>query len=119
MEMNYCGFLQLRDPGDAIDILYIDSRDEPLAEVLEEEISGHTVTVRYWVADKQITKDEAQQHFIAKLMGAADCEYDVHYSDVTGYLWTDQEIKIGGHDLMAELQSFAGRYLILEVEIHD
>ena len=115
----YTGMLNLRDPGEAMDILYVSSIDRPLAEVLADEISGRTVSVRYWVTDKEVSKDAAAECFIGRLMGQADCEFMSWYSEVTGYLWTDENIKIGGHDLLAELQSYVGRYLILEVDLYD
>jgi hypothetical protein len=114
----YEGFLSLREHGEAYDILFISSEDEPLAEVLDESIKGKQVTVRYWICDKQCTKEEASQDHVQQVMGKADTDYGAAYSEVTGYLWTDEEINIGGHDLLAELKGNIGKWLVLEVEVH-
>lgn len=115
----YEGQLALKGWGEADDILFLSSVDEPLAELLQSDISGHMVSVRYWITDVQVSREAAQEAFVLSLMGAADCICESRYSEATGYLWTDEEIKIGGHDLLAELQSHAGKWLILEVDIHQ
>ena len=115
----YQGQLSLKAYDETDEALFISSSDEPLAALLEEDISGKMVSVRYWITDKEVGRDAAQEEFLMSLMGAADCEFGAHYSEVTGYLWTDQEIKIGGHDLLHELESYVGEWLILEVDIHQ
>lgn len=115
----YKGLLCLHSWGEADDILFLSSLAGPMAEVLEDEIAGKTVTVRYWITNKETTKEEAQEAFIGELLGRLDAECRSRYSEITGYLWTDEEINIGGHDLLAELQSYVGKWLILEVDIHD
>lgn len=114
----YQGLLSLHSWGEAEDILFLSNLQEPLAEVLQDNIAHQTVTARYWITDKPATKEEAQENFVKEIMGATDCDFGSHYSELTGYLWTDEEIKIGGHDLMRELRSHVGKWLILEVEIH-
>ncbi len=111
------GLLSLHDDGEGMDILFVSSLSRPLAEELEW-MNGKQVTVRYWISDKQSTKEEAQQGFIEELMGKADVDYHHAYSEITGYLWTDEDLKIGGHDLIAELKSYIGKWLILEIETH-
>lgn len=117
--MLYEGFLSVKDYGEATDLLFLSTEDEPLAEVLDTKIRGKQVTVRYWIANKECSREAANEAFMEELIGKADTEYQVHYSEVTGYLWTDEEIKIGGHDLLEELSDNVGKYLILEVEVHD
>ena len=41
------------------------------------------------------------------------------YSDYTGYLWTDENLKIGGHDLLDELKEDCGKWLFLTIEYKD
>lgn len=124
--LTYTGMMSFRDHGEASDILFISSREEPLAEVLADEISGHIVTVRYWITDEQATREEAQGSFLRQLVGLAEARFEAAYSEITGYLWTDKDIVIGGHDLMAELSSDeageyvnAGKWLILEADLHE
>lgn len=55
-------------------------------------------------------------------MGIADTKYYHAYSDLTGYLWTTEKLKVGGHDVLEEIKgelSAAGgspRYIALRIE---
>jgi hypothetical protein len=111
----YCGRLEEREHGDATNILYLSGTDEPLAETLEW-MAGKQVCVRYWVTDKQVTTEEAQKEFLKRLFGVAEVKFSSHYSEITGYLWTDEDLNIGGHDLLYEFRRHIGEWIILEVE---
>jgi len=115
----YQGLLSLHDWGDAYDILFLSSLESPLGEVLQDDIAKKEVTVRYWITDKEATKEEAIKSLLATLSGVADCDFGSKYSEITGYLWTDEECNIGGHDLLGELHSYVGKWLILEIDIHQ
>jgi hypothetical protein len=114
----YTGLLSLHSWEEADDILYVSSLKDPLAEVLQDDIANKTVTARYWITDKEATKEQALVAFLKKLSGVADCDFGSAYSEITGYLWTDEECKIGGHDLIGELKSHVGKWLILEIDVH-
>lgn len=114
----YEGLLSLHSWGEASDILFLSSLRDPLAEELQTDIAREIVTVRYWITDQKATKEQAQKEFLKKLMGAADCDFGSHYSEITGYLWTDEKCKIGGHDLVAELRNHVGKWLVLEIDIY-
>ncbi len=114
----YQGFLSLRSWGEADDILYLSSLHDPLAEELGW-MRCKNVSVRYWITDKQCTRDEAVEAAVLIAMGAADVKLQSWYSDTTGYLWTDEDLNVGGHNLLAELKSNVGKWLILEVEEHN
>lgn len=111
----YAGWLEVHDQDEAMDILFLSGSEEPLSETLEW-MAGKQVCVRYWITDKQATADEAQEEFMSRLIGVADVKFWSHYSDVTGYLWTDEDLNVGGHDLQREFRSHLGKWLILEVE---
>lgn len=117
-QLNYQGLLTKNGHGDSEDIIFLSSLHDPLAEELQREMDEKQVSVRYWVADRECTKDEVQENFIKRLCGYANCDFFAHYSEMTGYLWTDEECKIGGHDLLQELRSYLGKWLILEIDIH-
>lgn len=89
-----------------------------LSDLLKDEIGNKQVSVRYWINDKSCTREEAKGHFTNKLLGILDAEWNPVYGDVTGFLWADEHLRVGGHDLLRELRSFHGRWLILEVDIH-
>ena len=114
------GWLRMDTYGEADDILYLsDEPTEPLIERLQEEISEHQISVRYWICDQEETKSSAIEAFLHVLDGVADVKFGSRYSEATGYLWTDEELMVGGHDLVQELSSATGKFLILEVDIHQ
>jgi len=100
------------------DELWLRGMAPALADALQDDIGGKVVTVRYWVTNEPCTKEQAEESFIRTLFGKAECEYEATYTELTGYLCTNEEIKIGGHDLLRELEGYIGKYLILEIEIH-
>ena len=118
-ELNYSGFIELKEWGEAYDILFLSTMDDPLVEKLHDEISGENVTCRYWISDKECSKDEAEKDALYTIMGAAETDFGSRYSEITGYLWTYEVVKIGGHDLVRELSSRTGKYLHLEIKVHS
>lgn len=118
------GWLRQEEQGERWeehDFLLVDDespqRGQPLAERLEE-IQSRNVTARYWVCEEKCTKEEAQDSFLRSVMGFCDINVGARYSEITGYLWTDEDLQIGGHDIIEELRSYLGEWLILEIEIH-
>ena len=116
----YRGTLALRDHGEAYDVLFLDGGqcpDEPLAETIGDDMDRHGryLSVRYWTADEPGDDEAMIEGAIREMLGEGDARYLARYSDVTGYLWTDEDLNVGGHDLLEELKSNAGRYCLLEV----
>lgn len=119
-QLQYEGWIEVEDWYDAFDILLFKVNEwtkHPLADLLECEIKNVRVNVRYFVTDKEVSLDEAQGQFLKNLMGIADVKFQSYYSEYTGYLWTDEDIIIGGHDLLEELKGYDGKYLILLIDI--
>lgn len=122
--VRYRGTLAVHDPGEAMDVLFLkgdlDDRyeDEPLAETIGDDLDQHGryASVRYWTADAPMGDDEIAEGALRSVLGEADAQYSPHYSDITGYLWTDEDINVGGHDLLEELKAQVGRYCLLEIE---
>lgn len=113
----YKGIINERsDCGDDESIFLGDSK-EPLVEQLKDEISGKQVNCRYFIAGAPETRSQLIEGLIQRLYGAAKADYSHAYSDYTGYLWTDEELKIGGHDLIEEIRSNKGKFLYLEIEV--
>lgn len=99
---------------------YITSTQTVAVAELLKWIHGKQVSIRYWIIDKEVSKEEASDAVQRTLLGDATVEFEVYYSDITGYLWTDENLMVGGHNLLEELRSFVpkkgfGNYLILEV----
>jgi hypothetical protein len=112
----YSGWIAEHDLGDATDILFLSEISEPLAEALQDDLHrfGDQVSVRYFVSDEKRFLDELQENLVRQIAGDAEADYGSNYSEITGYLWTDEELKVGGHDLLAELRTHKGRYCVLE-----
>lgn len=106
------GFIRRFGDGENLAI-----KHDCIAESLVDT-NGRMVSIRYWVSDGEITLEQAEEAYqVVSMGGKSDCEFAVNYSDYTGYLWTDEKLKVGGHDLIAELENYVGKYLILEAVI--
>ena len=93
------------------------SQHRPLAEVIADDMEeyGRYLTVRYYVSDEEMSEEELKRSVLRVIFGEGDAECEAQYSETTGYLWTDEELNVGGHDLLAELHSQMGRHLHLEI----
>jgi hypothetical protein len=112
----YTGWINVKDYGESDDVLFLSGIDEPFSEELDF-MSGKNVTVSYWISDVEASVDAIKEQAISQILGAANVEFHARYSDITGYLWTDEKLNIGGHNLLNELKSSAGKYLVLEVDL--
>lgn len=117
-QLIYKGFIEKKGKGENDDALFIGDMECPLAEEFESKLQRKKVSVRYWISDNEKTKDQIQEGALKKIMGIVDADYGDRYSEITGYLWTDQELNIGGHDLLAELSSCKGKFVYLEIDVY-
>lgn len=115
----YKGLIAENSKGENDEALFIGEIEEPIAYVFEEEIQGKQVSVRYWISDTEKTKEELDENMIMTLAGAVDADYGDRYSDIAGYLWTDEELHIGGHNLLSELRNYIGKFVYMEIEVHN
>jgi len=118
-QLIYKGLITESSRGENDDALFVGDMDEPIAYVFEEEIQGKQVSVRYFISDTEKTKEELTENLISTIAGSVDADYGDRYSDITGYLWTDEELNVGGHDLLEELRSNIGKYVYMEVDVHE
>lgn len=121
----YRGIIKITTIGENEDALvlkqqgnYYEREDDTLAYMISQDIKafGSFLTVRYYISDWELSEEALITNWLDRIEGEGEAKYLVHYSDYTGYLWTDQEFKIGGHDILAELASYEGKYLHLEIE---
>lgn len=89
-----------------------------------EQFLGKCVTVRYWVSDKPMeTVDDAVELTLKQVTGILSGCAVHHWSEVTGHLWSDEYLKVGGHDIFQELGTLIPDetpvYLLLEVTVHE
>lgn len=112
------GRVSLR-PWNNTKVVYLsDDEEEALPDRLEE-ISEKRVSVRYWVAEKQATAAEITEEFAKTLSGRVNLKFGAVYNELSGHLWTDNELMVGGHDLLNELSSYNGKWLVLEIDIYE
>ena len=112
----YRGTLRVGDYGESMDVLFL-GNDEPLAEVISDDMDEHGrfLSVRYCTADEPQDDDAIAEGAVRQMLGEGDVRFHQAYSEITGYLWTDEDLNVGGHDLLAELETQAGRYCLLEI----
>lgn len=114
----YKGFIRVGNKGENDSALFIGDIREPIAEIFNDDLQGKQVSVRYWVSATEKTKNQLEENFVKKLLGDVDADYSDVRSEYTGYLWTNQNIKIGGHDLLEELYSYINKFVYIEIDIH-
>ena len=121
MRKVYRGQLGYYHNGEADDILGIaDGQGEvhaPLAEVIQEDMAnyGQYLTVRYFLSDRPMSRDALIEALMSTITGCVNAEYQMCYSEITGYLYTNEEVMVGGHDLLGELRQHVGEWLDLEI----
>lgn len=97
-----------------------DGRDNiVLAEFFENNLDEKEVYIRYYITDEFIPTEKIEENFIKKISGIVDATIYPVYSDITGYLWTEEKIKINGHDLFEEIDNYEGKYLDMVIEVKD
>ena len=101
--------------SDVIFILKNGKFEYPLAEDLQY-ISGKQVTARYYISDTFKSKEELDINLIKKISWNIKAEYSDVYSELTGHLWTNENLIIWWHDLLKELRTYIWRYVYLEIE---
>ena len=83
---------------------------------------GSKMTVKYWITDKPVSKEEAQEGFIRTLLGVAVAELEANeysYSEYTSGVDYDAELRVGGHNLLNELMEKQGKHLWLYLSQPD
>lgn len=103
--------------GEENDLLGILKEDHHVSIIASElsYIYRKFVTVRYVISDVEIPEDQITEAIVCHITGAQKFDYGMEYSELTGYLWTNESLQVGGHNLLAELKSNVGKYLHLEV----
>jgi hypothetical protein len=81
-----------------------------------EKFIGKEVFVRYYITKDKMTEEKAAEKLIQKMSGVLEAEYELDaYSEWTIMEWKEN-LSVGGHDLISELQSHEGKYLVLIIE---
>jgi hypothetical protein len=87
----------------------------PVAEALED-FDGKNVYACYAFDDQPITTSRIIDIAIQSAEGLVDAEFGGHYSEVTGFLWLDEDGMIGGHDIVEIFRQNVGKFGALIVQ---
>lgn len=74
-------------------------------------------TIRFYINEVAINPETVKEEFIQQFYGGVESKYYHRYSELTGYLWTEEGFEVGGHDLIKILLSNIGKYIHLEIEL--
>lgn len=111
------GEISLNEFEENYETLFIGKNEEPFSKIWSDLFYKKQVSVRYYISDIDTEKsiEELKENHLLSISGSVYADYSERYSDLTGYLWTDESLKVGGHDLLQELQDNVGKYLYMEV----
>lgn len=92
----------------------------PLTKEMEDLCGwrGNYASIQMLTGDTPIDLNHIDETKIVSMMGEVDSYYYHRYSDLTGYLWTEEEFKCGGHDIPNILLSHMGEYIHMEIELY-
>lgn len=94
---------------------------DTLADLLKQK--GNYVSCKYYLTDEKVegTLEDLEEQYLQSILGVGDVDYNHNWSEYTGYLWTELDFTIGGHNLGDELLKAVhkGRYLYMTVEFHE
>lgn len=129
-EFIFRGYIMSGRDGDASSVLYLvdHTNPEPMVPLVEQVSDklgwgSKQVSVRYHITDGPMEEDALTESIIASLCGVSASgglitDYGHRYSEITGYLWTAEDLKVGGHDLIRELRSYKGKWCHLIIIKH-
>lgn len=77
-----------------------------LSEAMEELVgwSGSIATIQWHVASEPKGFYALEENLAKVVMGDVSAQFSHAYSDLTGYLWTNEKIEVNGHDVLEEIE---------------
>ena len=93
----------------------------PLTKEMEDKCDWLTsyASIQMLTGDTPIDMDHIDETKIVSMMGMVESHYYHRYSDYTGYLWTEEGFKCGGHNIPQILCNHEGEYIHMEIELYD
>jgi hypothetical protein len=88
MKKEYKGFISV-GYGECEESIMIEDSEmykEALAELIQDDIGkhGNFLTVKYFLSDKEITLEQANDSLIKQIEGVGEADYMMRYSEYTG-----------------------------------
>lgn len=93
----------------------------PFTKEMEDKCGwkNRYASIQMLTGDTPIDLDHIDETKIVSMEGIVDSHYYHQYSDYTGYLWTNEGFKCGGHDIPKILRSYIGKYIHMEIELYE
>ena len=93
----------------------------PFTKEMEEKCEwlDSYASIQMLTGDTPIDLDHIDETKVVSMMGEVDSYYYHVYSDYTGYLWTKEGFRCGGHDIPDILESHIGEYIHMEIELYS
>ena len=77
---------------------------------------GDEVYITYYISDVELTKEKFEENRLLTIIGSPSINYNhIYGTELTGYMWTDENFKVGNHDLYEELKSYDSKYCYLKI----
>ena len=101
-------------------IIKTESDGFPLTKKMEDKLGWgkYCASVRMVTGSTPIDPTKVEETIIECFEGDAKGEYYHRYSDYTGYLWTEENFIVGGHDIPNILRSHMDEYIHMEIELY-
>lgn len=92
----------------------------PFTKEMEEKCGWRScyASIQMLTGNTPIDLEHIDETKIASMEGDVESEYYHRYSDLTGYLWTEECFVAGGHDIPQILLSHNGEYIHMEIELY-
>ena len=93
----------------------------PFTKEMEDKCGwrGNYASIQMLTGSTPIDLDHIDETKIVSMMGEVSSHYYHRYSDYTGYLWTEEGFKCGGHDIPKILNSHMNEYIHMEIELYE
>lgn len=93
----------------------------PLTKEMENILGWgyYYASIRFITGKIPIDPTKVEETIIESIFGNAEAEYNHVYSDYTGYLWTDENFTVGGHNIPSILISHIDEYIHMEIELYN
>lgn len=104
--------IKLTDEGKSVDLV---KKFRAIFDLFESEVS-----VSYFISDSKKTEEEIKEGWLKQLFGDITAEYEMNSYNYSSYTYgTDYDtyLKIGGHDLFDEFDSFIDKYCVLKINV--
>jgi len=88
---------------------------------VENSFPDKTLTIRYWITYKPLSKQELSEEMLKQLSGHIDASREADhysYSEYTSGTDYNSNLTVGGHNIQRELDDNLGKFARIEIEIN-